>query len=175
VLLVLQVQALMLWSRTPYEWATGGAIMVVGLALSLTALQRLRSGISTAATDQVAIRHSSKSALNCFSEFLRNPQLFAVLHFAWLCVLLGMILALLIDGRYRPLPWVTVLGPAVLLLSLSLLSDLLPRSQRYLSACLALSAPLIMVAEGPQNIQAWLFTALLLLTAAASLIPKRLQ
>lgn len=153
MLLVLQLQALWLWSLTLSEWATAGAIMALGLALSLASAQRLQTR----------------------SEFSRSPALFTVLHFAWLYVLLGMVLALLIDGRYRPLPWATVLGPAVLLLGLSLMHDPLPSSQRYLSAGLALCAPLIMAVEGPQNIQAWLLTAILLLTAAVGLVPKRFQ
>lgn len=153
MLLVLQLQALWLWSRTLSEWANTSAIMALGLALSVATAQRLQSR----------------------SEFNRSLALFTALHFVWLCVLLVMILTLLIDGRYRPLPWATVLGPAVLLLGLSLTHGPLPNSQRYLSAGLALCAPLIMVVEGPLNIQAWLLTAMLLLTAAAGLIPKRFQ
>ncbi|MFM7283720.1 MAG: hypothetical protein ACKO2B_01515 [Betaproteobacteria bacterium] len=153
MLLVLQLQALLLWNQTLGEWASAGAIMALGLGLSLTAALGLQTR----------------------SEFIHHSALFSVLHFAWLCVLLEMVLALLIDGRYRPLPWATVLGPAVLLLGLSLMSDPLPRSQRYLSAGLASCTPLIMVVEGPHNIQAWLLTALLLLTATAGLVPKRFQ
>jgi exo-beta-1,3-glucanase (GH17 family) len=158
-LTLLQYEMVALWSRTFGEWALGGLYALTAL---LCAVFALRSALGTA-----------------------DPRGLAGLVLALMIMTLLQALALVLDGRYRPLVWPMLLAPALSLLLLGAQ----PAQQRattgpgrprlYAVALLLLATALLGCAaaliaiEGTQNAQALQASMTWVLLAAGSVVLVR--
>jgi hypothetical protein len=163
---LLQMQALPLWSRTPWEWTAGGAALLLSVICGAAAAGRLgqvlQDGVDGARKGVIAASFASRETAAL--------RLLAAAQFGLLFLAAVDALGLVFDARYRPLPWPLIAAPALLLLALAWLGDRLPaaaREEKLLAAVCAVCAVLVAMLEEPANTQALLYVALLLELAAA--------
>jgi len=176
---LLQAQALPLWSRNPWEWAAGGAALLLSLICGAAAAGRLaqvlQHGVDRVRVDvRVGVRVGVMAAFAAPAAM--GSRLLAIAQFGLLFLAAVEALGLVFDARYRPLPWPVIAAPALLLLALAWLGDRLPaaaREERLLAAVCAACALLVAILEGPANTQALLYSALLLALAGAGVWPHR--
>lgn len=152
-----QMTHLPLWSRDGGEWAWNLLMLGGVLACASTALGRLaecadgkvdRAGQSG---DWARWRGGGQLAL----------LVGVAIEAAWL----------VIDGRYRPLPWHALVAPTVLLAALAATGDRLPANlgRRFLAILVGVLAIAVVVGEGLDNGEAVRYAGLLALLALASL------
>ena len=165
----LQWQALAPWSRNGVEWGLGLAVLGVSTLCAAAALHRLGQVWCGAALP-------ARMGIAAWRQGPR-PRPAALLGLAlaalWFIAAAGA-LALLFDGRYRPLPAASFAAPALLLLAACLLGDRLDagaREERLLAAIGGAAALCVLVVEGPANTQALLYAGTLLALGAATLWP----
>jgi exo-beta-1,3-glucanase (GH17 family) len=167
-LALLQWRDLALWSRSPSEWAVGGAIALTALAFALLAALRLAQYIGgTPAAARTGVVSAWRGA---------GQRGFASLHLLLLFGSALIALQMLFDGRYRPLVWPVLAAPALLLPLLALLGDRLDRGareERLLAVICLLAAPALLLQEGLHNTQALAAAATWLALSAPSLLPHR--
>lgn len=146
----------MLWqsARNLLDWMLGG-----GLALSA-----LFCAVS--ASRQLARVFEGRAAVGATSFWTTALLVFVVLN----------AVALLFDGRYRPLCWPLLAAPGVLLLSLALCGVRFARGNRTamcLAGLLVLAAPWLLWQEGLRNTQAWGLASQIMLLALATIWLQR--
>jgi exo-beta-1,3-glucanase (GH17 family) len=162
---LLQMQALPLWSRTPWEWTAGGAALLLSVICGAVAAGRLGQVL------QDGVDGVRKGVIAAFA--LRETaalRLLAVAQVGLLFLAAVDALGLVFDARYRPLPWPVIAAPALLLAALAWLGDRLPaaaREEKLLAVVCAVCAVPVAILEGPANTQALLYAAMLLMLAAA--------
>ncbi|MBI5108435.1 MAG: hypothetical protein HZA62_06775 [Rhodocyclales bacterium] len=168
---LLQAQALPLGSRDAWEWAAGGAALLLSLVCGAAAagrlVQVLEGGIE-------AVRVGVVGAFA--APAAKGARLLATAQAGLLFLAAVDALGLVFDARYRPLPWYGIAAPALLLLALAWLGDRLPAAageEKLLAVVCATCALLVAILEGPANTQALLYAALLLALAVASGWPHR--
>ncbi len=135
------------WLRSAVEWALAGTAFLTALAVTLQSMAR------------------------CVAP-MRPHSVSHTIALRLLLFVLGMqALALVFDGRYRPLPAGLVAAPALALLAVRVLGLRLPvfREDRLLAAVVLLCAPALLFLEGPANRQAWLLGLAWVALAAAVL------
>lgn len=175
VFVLLQAQALPLWSRNPWEWAAGGAALLLSLVCGAAAAGRLAQVLQHG-VDRVRVDVRVGVVAAFAAPAAMGSRLLAIAQFGLLFLAAVDALGLVFDARYRPLPWPVIAAPALLLLALAWLGDRLPaaaREERLLAAVCAACALLVAILEGPANTQALLYSALLLALAGASVWPHR--
>jgi hypothetical protein len=166
-LAVLQYQMIALWSRSPAEWGLGGLYALTALLTSLFALHHALTG--------------------------HQPGGLARMVVVLMMMTLAQAVALLFDGRYRPLVWPMLLGPGIALLlvrashstrirwsnpawpSLALTQPRAhpggerPRLTRVCAGALLMSAVALVAIEGTANTQALQAALLWAVLAAGAL------
>lgn len=173
-LIPLQWRQLLVWSRDPLEWGLGSLALLLALLCALAATQRLARALAAAPAQGLAQRPGLVSAFRGCLPI--GQRLAALLLLGLLFALAVDALGLVLDGRYRPLPWPTLAAPALPLMALALLGERLAagaREERLLAAVCAACAPIILALEGLANTQALLYAALLLGLSVAILLPHR--
>ena len=121
---LLQMQALPLWSRTPWEWTAGGAALLLSVICGAVAAGRLGQVL------QDGVDGVRKGVIAAFA--LRETaalRLLAVAQVGLLFLAAVDALGLVFDARYRPLPWPVIAAPALLLAALALLLSLIHISE----------------------------------------------
>jgi exo-beta-1,3-glucanase (GH17 family) len=168
---LLQAQALPLWSRNAWEWAAGGAALLLSLICGAAAADRLAQVL------QYGVDRARVGVAGIFTAPTATGwRLLAVAQFGLLFLAAVDALGLVFDARYRPLPWPVIAAPALLLSALAWLGDRLraaAREEKLLAGVCAVCAVLVAIMEGPANTQALLYAALLLALAGASGWPHR--
>jgi glucan 1,3-beta-glucosidase len=151
-----QILSLPLWSRDLWEWARNLAMLGVVLAAGSVAAARLaelaqkHQGICQPSTSDARWRAIVQTVLLAC----------VVLEAFWLAI----------DGRYRPLPWPSLVAPALLFAALAALGDRLParRGRRLLALLAGVLAVAVVAGEGPGNGEALRYAGLAVLLALAS-------
>ncbi len=141
-------RSLPVWSRTPLEWVLGTSLAVLALAVTWIACQRVAED---AAGRGAGSRMGAVQAWRSGSAGARlSTTLLLLLWFA-LAVLL---IELVFDPRYRPLPWALFAAPALGFAVLAVLGDeAVPdaREERLLAVVIAVAALLVVLREGWSN------------------------
>ena len=167
---LLQAQALPLWSRNPWEWATGGTALLLSVICGAGAAGRLAQVLQHG-VDCVGVGVRVGVVAAFATKETAAVRLLAAAQAALLFLAAVDALGLVFDARYRPLPWPVIAAPALLLSALAGLGDRPPaaaREEKLLAAVCAACALLVAILEGSANTQALLYAALLLALAIAS-------
>ena len=180
----LQWQMLAVWSRSPVEWAWGGAMALVAMACAVAAAVPLTARLIAPARATEAprpgvvdaLRVGGRTGLHVRLDVRLGVRGLACAHAALLFVVALTALGLVFDPRYRPLVWPMFAAPALLLLGLTVLGERLhrgAREERLLAAVCAAAAPWVAVQEGWANTQALGTAATWLALAVATWWPHR--
>jgi hypothetical protein len=164
------VQSLAVWALTGSDWGVGLVVTLAVLAYSLAATFRLVQHLGMAApilSSRKPVGVPGSVVLQRAFEWIRLALLFAV----------GVTsLSLVFDGRYRPLDWGWVAGPAALAVAMAFLGERTATDDhrtRLLAWVIAGSAPLIVWLEGWTNLQALALAFGLAALSAATLWPGK--
>ncbi len=149
-----QVLAVLLWDRTPWEWFTSLLLAAPGAALTLLVALQL--------TPIVHLRPLAALRLERAGALVRLAVLFCAATVA---------ITLLFDARYRPFPWWWFATPAASLLAWRVGSTVWKRpctEEWLLAGVLTASAVAVAFLEGWRNTQALVFCTLLLVLAGSA-------
>jgi exo-beta-1,3-glucanase (GH17 family) len=167
-LVPLQWQASVLWDRTVFEVSVSLALAIVGALTGVLSVMQMRASEGGHwASKTITLRYK-----------LRVPSLAQLAHAARMATLFAAgsaALILLLDPRYRPLPWWWFLAPTAawwaLFWSRPLQLPLPDARAKILASVLGICAVGILWQEGLRNAQAIGYVALLACLALAPLAP----
>jgi exo-beta-1,3-glucanase (GH17 family) len=173
-LAVWQWRELELWSRVPLEWARNGSMAALALAGAVAAAAQLSVRLGQAFHTPAPVRASLAAVGQGAAG--RGVRGLAWLQLGLLFVVAWAALALVFDGRYRPLLWPLLAAAAGLWLALALLGlrfDRSAREERLLAAVCGAAAPWLLLHEGLHNTEALALGGLWLALAWATWWPHR--
>jgi exo-beta-1,3-glucanase (GH17 family) len=156
-----QLEVLERASRNTLEWTTGATLTAVAVIATLAAA----ASLSRWTDGRAATRPASVAAV---AEWLKTntatwstaERSLGALRFALLFAAGAVALALVFDPRYRDFPLALFAPPAVAFVLLAWAAPSRPEiEERVLATVLAVAAPLIVLREGVQNIEALAWSA----------------
>ncbi len=162
-MLVRQWDYMLVWNRTPVEWAVSGSWALAGAMLCLLAAPRLGQRLDGRAMLRLP------AVARALAPGVRD-RLITIGRLLVLAGACAMAIMLVFDARYRGFPLPLYLMPGITLVLLALLGDRPPSSaaeERVLALLLGASSLVVAFAEGPSNTEAMIYCALSLAIALA--------
>jgi glucan 1,3-beta-glucosidase len=160
-------QYMLAWLVTPLQWTGGAAAALLALLCALLGAERLAVVTAAATTPGAAQALFGPALPRRALSLARLGMLFCAAVVA---------LGLAFDPRYRGFPWALLVAPALVLVALRIAGerpDTDAREEWLLAIVIAACAPAIVWIEGVHNMQAMIFSALLLMMAGAAVWPDR--